>query len=491
MPPNQQLLDQRLASLRGVPALQSAQVDHLAAILRGPDDWACFRINPLAFAEDHGLTARQGIDLLLYATRAGLLEMRFNLICPGCGSVEHQLSTMDKVPSRTWHCVVCQRELEADLDDRVEVSFSVEAGVRDLKLDVYESAAHYARFYFTGNLIRSQELSAFFASLSLGLVTVSPGNEASISIEARPGMVYRLLSLDNHSQTLLPVAAEGQGATQVEISSTSDSMSPAQVEVRAGRVAVRVVNRSSSRVGMVAMRVDKERVIEIAMEHPHHFRSFLTARTLLNSQTFRDLFRVQTLDVNMRLRLRSLTLLFTDLKGSTELYDRTGDIRAYTFVREHFKVLADAVKRNNGALVKTMGDAIMASFDEPTDAAKAAVEMMRGMDTLNAGLKAEGYDTGLKVGLHEGPALVVTSDERLDYFGQTVNVAARVQGLAQAGEIWLTPTVMDSPGVQGTLKESGWTGEEKQVALKGVGGNTRVFRMHWVWHPAQRPGGAL
>ncbi len=479
MPPNQQLLDQRLAALRGVPGIPSAHVDHLAAILRGPDDWACFRINPLAFAEDHGLSVRQGIDLFLHATRAGLLELRFNLICPGCGSVEHQLSSMDKVPSRAWHCVVCQKEIEADLDDRVEVSFSVEVGVRDLKLDVHGSAANYARYFFTGNLVRSPELGAFFASLSLGLLTVSPGKDASISIDARPGMTYRLLSLDNHSQTLLPVAAEEQGATQVEISSTSDSMNPAQVDLRAGSVAVRVVNRGSGRVGMLAMRVDKAGMMAIATEHPNQFRSFLTARTLLNSQTFRDLFRVQTLDVNMRLRLRSLTLLFTDLKGSTELYDRTGDIRAYTFVREHFKVLAEAVKRHNGALVKTMGDAIMASFDEPTDAAKAAVEMMRGMDTLNADLKAEGYDTGLKVGLHEGPALVVTSDERLDYFGQTVNVAARVQGLAQVGEIWLTPTVMDSPGVAGTLKEGGWTGEEKQVALKGVGGNTRVFRMHW------------
>ncbi len=100
------------------------------------------------------------------------------------------------------------------------------------------------------------------------------------------------------------------------------------------------------------------------------------------------------------------------------------------------------------------------------------------MDTLNAGMKAECYDTGLKVGLHEGAALAVMSDERLDYFGQTVNVAARVQGLAQAGEIWLTPSVMDAPGVMGALKGGGWRGEEKQVSLKGVGGNTRVFRMH-------------
>jgi class 3 adenylate cyclase len=124
-----------------------------------------------------------------------------------------------------------------------------------------------------------------------------------------------------------------------------------------------------------------------------------------------------------------------------------------------------------------MGDAIMASFNEPTDAARAALEMMRGMDALNASMKAEGHDTGLKVGLHEGPALAVTAEERLDYFGQTVNVAARVQGLAQAGEIWLTPSVMEAPGVGPAFQADGWTGAAQEVSLKGVGGKTKVFRL--------------
>ena len=128
MPLNQQLFAQRLAALRGIPGLPAAHVDQLAAVLRGPDDWACFRINPIAFGEDHGFSVREAIDLFLHATRAGLLELRFNLICPGCGSVEHQLSSMDQVPSRVWLCVVCQREVEAELDDRVEVSFSAWAG---------------------------------------------------------------------------------------------------------------------------------------------------------------------------------------------------------------------------------------------------------------------------------------------------------------------------------------------------------------------------
>jgi class 3 adenylate cyclase len=473
---NHELLEQRLAVLRANKALPGAHVDALAKVLRADDDWACFRINPMAFGEAHGLSTREAIDLFLHASRAGLLEIRFNLICPGCGSVEHQLRSMDLVPSHVWFCVVCQRDIEAELDDRVEVSFSVELGVRDLQLRVYESLANYARYYFTENVVRAPETKQLVDSLQLGLVTAAAGGVAPFEFDAVAGNTYRLLSLDNHSQVLLPTA-DG-GARTLEVASSEEAIKPDRVTIAPGRVSVSIVNRSASRVGVLAMRVDTQRVMETVTRHPNHFRPFLTARSLLNNQTFRELYRVHTLDVNMRLRLRSLTLLFTDLKGSTELYDRTGDIRAYTFVREHFKLLADAVRRNNGAMIKTMGDAIMASFDEPTHAARAAVEMMRGMDALNANLKAEGHDTGLKIGLHEGPALAVNSDERLDYFGQTVNVAARVQGLAQAGEIWLTPSVMNAPGVAGALVEAGWASEEKDVSLKGVGGNTRVFRLH-------------
>lgn len=473
---NQQLFDQRLGALRAVPGLDPKLVDALAARIADPDDWRAFRVNPLAFAEELGLVPTAALDVFLHAARAGLLELRFNLICPGCGGIEHQLTRMDAVPPREWHCVVCDRQLQAELDDRVEVSFSPELGVRQLALEPFKDVANYWRFFFTANFQRSKPLQDFVGAITRAMHVVPPGAEVSFTLEVKPGETFRLLSIDTHSETYLP--ADDGGVSRVEVTALPTGLQPKELAVAPGPVNISVVNRGDRPVGFMAVKVDWETLGEILRAHPSVMRPFLTAKMLLNNQTFRDLFRVQTLDANLRLRLRSLTLLFTDLKGSTELYDRTGDIRAYSFVREHFKVLADAVKRNHGAIIKTMGDAIMASFNEPTDAAKAAVEMMHGMDALNASLRAEGHDTGLKVGLHEGPALAVTSEDRLDYFGQTVNVAARVQGLAQAGEIWLTPSVLDAPGVTGVLSGAGWSGEEHQVSLKGVGGKTRVHRMH-------------
>lgn len=478
MPANQLLFQQRLAALRAVPAVPKTHVDALAAVLDGPDDWACFRLNPLAFAEAHGLTSLESLDLFLHAARVGLVEMRFNLVCPGCGGIEYQVQRMDAVPSGDWYCVVCDRAVSAELDDRVEVSFSPELGVRTLQLDAFSRPENYWRFYFSANFERSAELQAFLGTILLGLHAVPAGDELSFALDAKDGKTYRLLSLDTHSQTYLPPAEDGPGVDRAEVVALKEGLQPPRVPIARGPVTVHVMNRGTSPVGFMVVEVDWERLNAILAAHPNRMRPFVSAKMLLNNQTFRDLFRVQTLDADLRLRLRSLTLLFTDLKGSTELYDRTGDIRAYSFVRDHFRVLADAVKRHHGAIIKTMGDAIMASFNEPTDATRAALEMMQGMDALNAGMKAEGHDTGLKVGLHEGPALAVTSEERLDYFGQTVNVAARVQGLAQAGEIWLTSSVMSAPGVATALEAAGWRGEPHEVALKGVGGKTRVHRLH-------------
>lgn len=473
---NRPLLDQRLTALQSVPGLSARVVAALGKTLEDPDDWRCFRMNPLRFAGDHGVAVDEALDVFLHAARLGLLELRFNLICPGCGGVEYQMQRLDALPSGDWHCVVCDRHLPADLDDRVEVSFTPELGVRRLELDPSGSHERYMAYYFSANFERSAELKEFLRGLTIDLQLIPPGAEGVFRFEAKPGKTYRLLSVDTHSQLVLQ-PADGGGVHEVDAVALTEGLRPGKVPISPGPMSARIANRRSVAVGVMAVEVNFPGLVAVVTAHPSHMRPFLTAKMLLNNQTFRDLFRVQSLDADLQLRLRSLTLLFTDLKGSTELYDRTGDLRAYRFVREHFAVLSEAVKRNHGAIIKTMGDAIMASFNEPADAARAAVEMMRGMDALNASLKAEGHDTGLKVGLHEGSALAVASEERLDYFGQTVNVAARVQGLAQAGEIWLTQSVMETPGVAPLLSDAGWRAEPKEVSLKGVGGKTRVHRL--------------
>ena len=107
----------------------------------------------------------------------------------------------------------------------------------------------------------------------------------------------------------------------------------------------------------------------------------------------------------------------------------------------------------------------------------AALEMLNRMNNLNESVRDKGYEIGLKIGIHNGPALAVMSDERLDYFGQSVNIAARIQGLAGSGEIWLSDSAFGSPGVKDKLSELGYSTEQKEATLKGVGEKAVVHRI--------------
>lgn len=167
-----------------------------------------------------------------------------------------------------------------------------------------------------------------------------------------------------------------------------------------------------------------------------------------------------------------VTFLFTDLQDSTGMYERVGDVRAFDLVRLHFHVLEEATSRHRGAIVKTIGDAIMARFDEPAQAVRTGLEMFERLERLN-----RSSQTGLvlKIGVHHGPAIGVSSRGRVDYFGQAVNVAARVGAIAAAGQLVLTASVYESPGVAELL--AGYHSIQERVALKGVAEPVSVYRI--------------
>ena len=104
----------------------------------------------------------------------------------------------------------------------------------------------------------------------------------------------------------------------------------------------------------------------------HHLlgkrKPFLTAKRMLTNQTFRDVFKADNLNIDQRLKITSLTFLFTDLKGSTALYERVGDLAAFDLVRAHFHALLEIISSEKGAVVKTIGDAVMATFIRPEHA---------------------------------------------------------------------------------------------------------------------------
>jgi class 3 adenylate cyclase len=118
---------------------------------------------------------------------------------------------------------------------------------------------------------------------------------------------------------------------------------------------------------------------------------------------------------------------------------------------------------------------VMATFVKPEHAIVAGLRMRAAMDALNA--ERGTGDLVVKIGIHEGPCLAVMLNERQDYFGQTVNIAARVQGLATSQSIHVTGGVVETPAVSALLRERAIKPIQKEAALRGISDKVMVYEI--------------
>jgi class 3 adenylate cyclase len=199
----------------------------------------------------------------------------------------------------------------------------------------------------------------------------------------------------------------------------------------------------------------------------------LTADRVTALQAFRDLFSDDVLRPGDEVAVGRIALLFSDLKGSTALYQAIGDASAYQLVRDHFAFMARVIRDHEGAVVKTIGDAVMAAFVSPTQAVRAAIEIQRQIAALKP---AQGRPAiVVKLGVHTGPTIAVNLNDRLDYFGSTVNMAARLQGESRGGEIVLSPEIVEDPAIRPLLNGSAL--QRDQAVLKGYEQPITFFRL--------------
>ena len=136
-------------------------------------------------------------------------------------------------------------------------------------------------------------------------------------------------------------------------------------------------------------------------------------------------------------------------------------------------MLHEIVAAEAGAVVKTIGDAVMATFPTPDRAVAAALRMREAMRELNTQQRPRGLL--LKIGVHEGPCIAVTLNERQDYFGQTVNIASRVQGLANSQSIFATGVGRRRRQDERPPKSKALTPQSQNVSLRGIEREVQVY----------------
>ena len=467
-------MDDRSASFALLrKSAEPAAAQAIEDLVEHGSDRALARINALALASASGVAEEPMIAAFLHAARIGLFELSWNVLCPGCGGVLDASTTLKSIDRTEYDCALCSAGYEATLDEMVEVSFTVSERVRRIAAhspDTLGMAEYMRQVFWSSGVDLPEDTEARVADLTLDSLELPAGEKAILSLNLPPGFII-VFEPVTHATQFLEVEGEPTRERQSLSMILNAVRSPTGTQkLRPGPFRVSFENRTGRRT-LPALWMADDRLHDLLGRR----RPFLTAKRLLTNQVFRDLYRADMLDIDQKLKITSLTFMFTDLKGSTELYDRVGDLAAFELVKAHFRVLTEIVASEAGAVVKTIGDAVMATFPTPDRAVAAALRIREAM--RNLGHERQHDDLLLKIGIHAGPCLAVVLNDRQDYFGTTVNIAARVQALADSRAILATGSVVADPQASNLLETSGLTPTAQSRALRGIADEVAVYEI--------------
>ncbi len=415
-------------------------LDHLEHLLHTGDAMLVSRLRPYALADQWGFPRRQVLETFLVATRRGLLEFEWDVLCPLCRNVKHTGMALNEVTEQV-HCNMCNIDFEVNFDQAVELTFHPNPSIREVEHVEYCIAGPQT----TPHVVVQQLLQS--------------GEDRVVHPALENGR-YRLRTLNLRGGEFLLVS-EDWGAAEITLrASRVDGWPGGEHSIRSG-AKLRFKNAT-----------DEEQLF--ILERLAWGDQAVTAADVTALQVFRDLFASEALRPGQHISVGSMAIIFTDLRGSTRLYNQIGDAPAFGLVMNHFDLLRDAVQAEGGAIVKTIGDAIMAVFRRPAPALRAMIAAQQQLAQFQG---ADGTPLKLRVGIHYGPCIAVTLNGRLDYFGSVVNKAARLEGLSSGEDVIISDAVRTDPEVDQMLRLDECGAESFETQIKGFDDHFALWRV--------------
>jgi class 3 adenylate cyclase len=470
------VIENKIKDEKGADIFSEKTLRQFAKFILDSPEEELFRTNPLRYAEKTGEDQLTATNLFLYATHAGIYEFSWGTLCPSCGGFVTAESGLRYISSMQ-HCALCTLPYSTDTDNAVEIAFTVSPKYRPIRFHELEDCdfqEDWMFIMFSTSIALFPEVHQIIHGSFEDCYKIMPNHIELIELELELNH-YIFIVPATHGTAHISVSDKNRSHT-IDLKLLDDgTILPEMTKLAPGTASIRIHNQTEKPV-MVGLHKDP-RIAPTPLEDrpspiaPLYTTSpYLTGKQLITNQTFRNLFEKESVPADEGLEFNDLSFLFTDLKGSTELYDRLGDLEAFSMINRHFDVLRETIAANKGAVVKTMGDAIMASFATPKDAIFAACSMKSRVKDL------EGCDgLELKIGIHRGPSMAINTNEQLDFFGQTVNIASRVQNIAEPGQIVITKSMYDSPGVKETIKNAKKKTIEGHREFKGVSGEVTFY----------------
>ena len=421
----------RLLALSEKMAAQGNDPDSVALLvdyLENADEFALPRIRPYELARQWNQPRRPVLEVCLCATRAGILDLQWNLVCPMCrgGPATDSLKDINS----TVHCLGCNIDFAVNFEQSVELTFRPNPSIRKTSGEMFCTGGPQVVPH-----IAVQQLLA-------------PHSSRPVELSLDAGR-YRLRTMSIAGWQHL--RASENGAARVTLRATTDGWAREELEIA-----------TDAGINFENATADEQLFI---LERTAWSDEAATAAEVTALQVFRDLFASEALRPGEQISVGTLTVLFTDLKDSTRMYREIGDATAFGRVMNHFDILKQAIADEDGALVKTIGDAVMAVFRCPAGAVRAMLHAQQRLASPPPGMQP----LSLKAGLHTGPCIAVTLNDRLDYFGSTVNMAARLEAQSTGDDVVISSAVYDDPEVRALLgdPDEDYSATRFEMPLKG------------------------
>ena len=413
-----------------VEKISPALVARMSALLVSAADVELSHIRPFSVARKWQAERWEVLRLFLHATRAGLLNLRWEVLCPNCRSTRLPRTSSLADLARTAHCDVCNIRFDAEFDRSVELKFSVHPSVRPCDEQTFCLVGPGARPHIAAQIhLEPNERREWKPPVT------------TLDLRVRSVQVKEMAALPGHG---------------VEVICAPDKFE---------------FQKSDS---TFFIRNPNPFPVQVALESGAGDDEILTAARVTNWQEFRDLFATEVISPLERVTVGSQVVLFTDLRGSTAMYSAIGDAPAYALVRDHFKILHEVVSANHGGVVKTIGDAVMAVFSDLTEALNAVQQMHEQLARPDGKNKIR---LRLKCALHAGPCLAVNANDRLDFFGSVVNLAARLVEKSQGHDLVVADEVFQRAEMQNFLREHERSAIADKVEFNGIPEPVRLWRV--------------
>ena len=432
-PAGQRRLDALIADLARDPASHGL-APKLAAFLQQAPGVTLRGIRPLTLARLWRAPPTDTVELFLAAQHRGILAMGWDLLCPRCRGAKSRVERLHELPQGA-HCSSCNIDYKRDFTRNVELTFRPEPWFRPLP---------------EGELCMLGQASTPHVKLQ---AEVAGHASKSFALALAPG-AYRFRTVEAGGEADADIGADGI-IPQVIAHCSDISLEP------------------NGNADELVVRNDTDRPLFFVVENRNWAQDALTGERVIAMPAFRRLCPEQLLRPGDDVEIGRVAIMFTDLQGSTKLYDDLGDATAYRLVRDHFAFLSERVQRHNGFVVKTVGDAVMAAFGDPADAVRAVLSIQDEVANFNRGRRDAGIV--LKLGLHQGACIAVTVGGMLDYFGSAVNTAARLEHQCRGGEVIISQAVIADAEAREVLAGRALT--QDSATLRGLSEPVRFVRV--------------